>query len=79
MRTLAAFAVSLAIGLSSVAAQAMPVASLGGGADTLITHVAYGCGPGMTRGPAGHCRPRFTCPRGWHPGPEGFHCFRNHW
>jgi hypothetical protein len=47
------------------------------GDNTVISQVRYGCGPGMTRGPYGHCRPRFTCPPGWHPGPFGWHCFRN--
>ncbi len=37
------------------------------------------CGPGMLVGPYGGCRPRYNCPPGWHPGPEGWRCFRNYW
>jgi hypothetical protein len=77
MRSLLGLAGALALGFSTIAATAMPIdASLGETSPT-VAHVAYGCGPGMTRGPYGHCRPRFTCPPGWHPGPHGWHCFRN--
>jgi hypothetical protein len=71
-----ALAAAVALGLSTISAQAMPFStpSLG---DSMISKTAYDCGPGMTRGPYGHCRPKFTCPPGWHPGPHGFHCFRN--
>jgi hypothetical protein len=59
MRSLTAIALSLGLGLSTVAAQAMPVGHqpVGGNLST-IQQAAYGCGPGMTRGPYGHCRPR---------------------
>ena len=77
MRNFAAIALALAFGLATVSAQAMTFSPLPGAGDSLISKAAYGCGPGMTRGPYGHCRPRFTCPPGWHPGPHGFHCFRN--
>jgi hypothetical protein len=77
MRTSAAILLAAALGLASVSAQAMPFPSAPGAGDAVISHVAYGCGPGMTIGPYGHCRPKFTCPPGWHPGPYGFHCFRN--
>jgi hypothetical protein len=77
MRSIAAFAAVAALGLSSISAQAMPFSPPGAVGDSMIVKAAYGCGPGMTRGPYGHCRPKFTCPWGWHPGPYGFHCFRN--
>jgi hypothetical protein len=77
MRSFAGLATALALGLSTVAATAMPFnADLGNGKSEL-TQVRYGCGPNGMRGPGGHCRPRFNCPRGWHPGPHGWHCFRN--
>ena len=75
MRALASLIVAAGLGFAPLAATAMPVANLK--ADSAVTDVRYGCGPGMTRGPAGMCRPRFTCPPGWHPGPHGWHCFRN--
>ncbi len=77
MRALAAFAVAAGLGLASFSAQAMPFSPAPGDGDSFVSHVAYGCGPGMTRGPYGHCRPRFNCPPGWHPGPNGWHCYRN--
>jgi hypothetical protein len=49
------------------AAQALPVAPLS--ADESVTLVAQGCGPGMARNAAGHCRPAFIarpCPPGMH-------------
>ena len=49
------------------AAQAMPVAPVH--TDSLITQVAQGCGPGMARNWAGHCRPKYmlrSCPPGMH-------------
>ena len=79
MRKFALFAAVLGLGLSTVAAGAMPVAPDPIKNDSAISQVRYGCGPGMTRGPFGHCRPRFTCPPGWHPGPYGWHCFPNRW
>lgn len=77
MRISAAIVLAAALGLASVTAQAMPFPAAPLGGDPLISKTAYGCGPGMTRGPYGHCRPKYTCPPGWHPGPAGFHCFRN--
>jgi hypothetical protein len=77
MRTSAAILLAAALGLASVSAQAMPFPKAPGAGDSVTSNVAYGCGPGMTIGPYGHCRPMFTCPPGWHPGPYGYHCFRN--
>jgi hypothetical protein len=78
--TIAAVAMGL-IGLAGLsAAQAMPVAPL----DqvqveaSLITTVAEGCGVGRHRGPAGHCRPLYNCPAGFHSGAHGIHCYRDH-
>jgi hypothetical protein len=79
MRSLTALGLALGLGLSSVAAQAMPFSAAPVVSESMATKVAYGCGPGMTRGPYGYCRPRFTCPPGWHPGPYGYHCYRNRW
>jgi hypothetical protein len=79
MRKLAALALATALGLPSVGAEAMPFWTATDQGDSIVSHVAYGCGPGGTRGPYGHCRRRFTCPPGWHTGPAGWHCFRNHW
>jgi hypothetical protein len=79
MHRIASLAVVLSLGLSTVAATAMPVAPDPLKDNSAVSQVRYDCGPGMTRGPYGHCRPRFTCPPGWHPGPAGWHCFRNHW
>jgi hypothetical protein len=76
---LAVLSLGMSLGLASSAAFAAPVAPVQVGAGSMISQIAYGCGPGMTRGPYGHCRPRFTCPPGWYPGPAGFHCFRNRW
>ena len=77
MRKLLAIAFGTSLGLCTVSAGAVPMATLNGTSDAMITHVAQGCGPGMHRGPYGHCRPIFSCPYGWHPGPYGRHCFRN--
>jgi hypothetical protein len=63
-RTLIALA---AVAGFTVAAQAMPVAPVT--PDGLTTQVAQGCGPGMRRNAAGHCRPKFMmkpCPPGMH-------------
>jgi len=54
-KTLIASALAL-IGLASVPAQAMPFPSLSE-LPSATTLVAYGCGPGWTRGPYGHCHP----------------------
>lgn len=68
------------LGLSGLAAQAMPAASAPAG-QPLVESVAQGCGPGGFRGPGGFCRsgggPRFYGPRrrfygprpGYGPGP----------
>ncbi len=50
---------------AAVPAQAMPFPSL---SDTpsAATLVAYGCGPGWTRGPYGHCHP-IGAYYGYHP------------
>lgn len=66
-----------ALGLSSIAADAMPIGTIGGTDNAVITKVAQGCGPGMHRGPHGACRRLFTCPPGWHTGPYGKVCVRN--
>ena len=78
MKNLIRIALVSASAIMSLSAQAMPLAPVAGEANVAIMQIAYGCGPGMTRGPYGHCRPRFTCPRGWHPGPQGWRCFRNY-
>ena len=44
------------LGLAAIPASAIPVAPLSE-APTNIMPVAYGCGPGFTRGPYGHCHP----------------------
>jgi hypothetical protein len=73
-----AFAV---LGLAAAApSQAMPFApadETGAG----VTRVAYGCGPGFTRGPYGHChpmgyvaRPVYGAPYA-HPYAYGRHCW----
>jgi len=80
MKLLAASVFALGISLAAMtASQAMPAAPLyqAPAASTDIIRVAGGCGPGGLRGPHGACRPRYNCPRGWHPGPHGWHCFRN--
>jgi hypothetical protein len=80
MKILAISAFAIGLGLAAVtASQAMPLAPLDKSASTDAIRVADGCGPGMHRGPYGHCRPLFSCPPGWHSGPYGFHCFRNRW
>ena len=77
LRTLITAAVMTAgLGLAA-SAQAFPGLPVVGGQNLTIENAAYLCGPGWTRGPGGHCRPRFNCPPGWHSGPNGFHCFPN--
>jgi hypothetical protein len=44
------------LGLAAIPARAMPVAPLDGAAPA-VTLVAFGCGPGWTRGPYGRCHP----------------------
>ncbi len=77
MRVSAAIVLAAAFGLASISAQAMPFPTNPVGGNSSISKVFYGCGPGMTRGPYGHCRPMFTCPPGFHSGPYGRHCFPN--
>jgi hypothetical protein len=83
MKLLAASAFALGLGLmttslTTMSAQALPLAPLGQpAASPDVIHVAQGCGPGMHRGPAGMCRPLYTCPPGWHTGPYGKKCFRD--
>ena len=54
-KTLIASALVL-VGSAAVPAQAMPLPSLSG-IPSAATLVAYGCGPGWTRGPYGNCHP----------------------
>lgn len=77
MRSFASFAAAAAFGLSTLAASAMPVDPSPDQGAELLVQVRQGCGPGGFRGPGGYCRPRYSCPPGWHPGPYGLHCFRN--
>lgn len=79
MKILAASAFSLALGLMSISAQAMPLAPIdqSGATSRDVVQVAGGCGIGFHRGPYGGCRPLYNCPPGWHPGPYGKRCFRN--
>jgi hypothetical protein len=67
-----------AVAMGLTAAHAMPVAPLDPAETSLITSVAQGCGVFSHRGPAGHCRPLYNCPPGFHTGPFGRHCYRNH-
>lgn len=76
MKTLIATAIIAAAGLIGAASsQAMPLVPQDNA--TAVIKVIEGCGPNGHRGPYGHCRPRYSCPRGWHSGPYGWHCFRN--
>jgi hypothetical protein len=65
------------LGLAAIPARAMPVAPLDGAAPS-ATLIAYGCGPGWTRGPYGHCHPMgYVAPRpaymyGYHPYPYAY-------
>ena len=77
MKLLVASALAVGLGLMAVSAQAMPVYPVDKSAPNEIIRVAQGCGPGFHRGPGGACRPLFSCPLGWHPGPYGKKCFRN--
>jgi hypothetical protein len=80
-RTLIAAAFAL-VGLSAVApVQAMPFIP-GQEAGAGVTLVAYGCGPGFTRGPYGGChRMGYLPPRAYgyhpyaHPYAYGRHCW----
>jgi len=69
------------LGLAAVPARAMPIAPLSG-APTSITQVAWGCGPGWTRGPYGHCHPMHYGYGAVAPGPYyGYHpyAYRHCW
>ena len=76
MRNLGAL-LAVGLGLSSISAQAIPFSPLPIIGNSMVSEAKFDCGPGMTRGPYGHCRRRFTCPGGWHTGPHGWHCTRN--
>jgi hypothetical protein len=56
MRTALLTSAIMLLGLAAVPARAMPVAPLSG-APAGIAQVAWGCGPGWTRGPLGRCHP----------------------
>ena len=76
MKSLIAVAVIAGAGVFAAASsQAMPIAPAV--QEPVVIKIADGCGPEGHRGPYGHCRPRYSCPWGWHPGPYGWHCFRN--
>ena len=45
---------------------------------TPVETTSGGCGFLGHRGPYGACRPLYSCPFGWHPGPFGQRCFRNY-
>jgi hypothetical protein len=78
MKSLVAIVVIAGAGLiGAVSSQAMPVVPLHQDQASTVIPVAQGCGPGMHRGPYGHCRPLYSCPPGWHSGPFGRRCFRN--
>ena len=79
MKLILASAVAFGLNLAAISAsQAMPIVppdkNLPDGA---IIRVIEGCGPNGHRGPGGFCRPRWSCPPGWHSGPYGWHCFPN--
>ena len=66
---------SALFGLAAVSVNAMPFPSLNDAASA-VTPVAFGCGPGWTRGPYGGCHPMggygYAAPRvygayGYHP------------
>ena len=78
MKLLLASAVAFGLNLAPISAsQAMPIVPDQKLPDGTIIRVIEGCGPNGHRGPGGFCRPRWSCPAGWHPGPYGWHCFRN--
>jgi hypothetical protein len=74
MRKVLTASIFVLFGLMSVPASAMPFASLNNAAAGM-TPVAYGCGPGRTRGPYGGCHamgygvagPRVYGAYGYHP------------
>ncbi len=78
MKSLIAAAIIAGAGvIAAASSQAMPLGPVHQEEVTGVIKVIEGCGPGRHRGPYGHCRPRFSCPWGWHPGRYGWHCFRN--
>jgi hypothetical protein len=79
MKLLLASAVAFGLNLAAISAsQAMPIVALDQKLpDGAIIRVIEGCGPNGHRGPGGFCRPRWSCPYGWHSGPYGWHCFPN--
>ncbi len=82
-KTLIASALAL-LGLSAaVPAQAMPFPPLSDG-QSGVTLVAFGCGPGWTRGPYGRCHPiHYGVPVYGPPrvyvGPGYYHPWRHCW
>jgi hypothetical protein len=79
MKLLLASAVAFGLNLAAISAsEAMTIVPLDQKLpDGAIIRVIEGCGPYGHRGPGGFCRPRWSCPPGWHTGPYGWHCFRN--
>ena len=80
MRPISALTLAMALGVTSLPAIAMPVGNPSV-RDGSIVEVDYGCGWGWTRQPWGGCAPRrglYGCPPGWHLGPQGVYCWRNH-
>jgi hypothetical protein len=77
MTALLAVAAVTVIGVS--ASKTMPLTPLAEAvADaTPVETASGGCGFLGHRGPFGACRPLYSCPFGWHPGPFGQRCFRN--
>src|SRR5262249_16229475 len=70
---------ALAIGIATAASATVMPAPVGK-ADSLITRVAEGCGPGMWRGPGGRCDPRWNGragPPGYPLGPNRRRCHPN--
>ena len=70
-------------GLAVIPARAMQVAPLSGAA-TGITPVAWGCGPGWTRGPYGRCHPMgygygAFAPVPFYGYPYVHHCWIGRW
>ena len=80
MKMIALSVLAIGFGLAAIStSHAMPLSPVGKSASDDIIRVADGCGPGFHRGPYGACRPLYSCPFGWHPGPFGRRCFRNGW
>jgi hypothetical protein len=78
MKKLIATAFVASVGFAVVApVQAMPIAPLDQLETGNMIQVYGGCGWGMHRGPYGSCRPLYSCPRGWHSGPNGRACRPN--